>query len=120
MLEILSIVWKNKTTLLWIGVGMVLMFYVQKTQQLREENTHLTASLGAVHQQLTQQEAVIASLSSQKAIADEIAAKMSEGIAKNNNEARIALQKVLKASTPKDCVGSIEYLKSEAENVKFD
>lgn len=120
MLEILITVWKNRQTVVWVGVGIVLAFYVQKAHQLREENTRLTTSLGAIQQQVVQQQATIASLSSQKAIADEIAAKMNEGIAKSNNEARIALQKVLRASVPKDCKGSIDYLKNEAGNVKFD
>lgn len=120
MLEILLSMWKNRQTVVWVVGVLGLAFYMQKAHHLMRENERLTTSIGAINQQVMQQQATIASLSSQKAIADEIAAKMNEGIAKSNSDARIALQRLLQKPLPKDCKGSIDYLKNEAGNVKFD
>ena len=80
----------------------------------------LTELKGQHTQQIAHLQSVLSQYASQKEQYDLLSRAMREGIAEEQSKARIALQKVLKQSLPKDCKGSIEYLEREAVNVRFE
>lgn len=86
----------------------------------KKEIQRLNIASGEATQTIAQYKATIASLSTQKAHTDEIAKEMYQRIDENNKAARMSLQKVLKQSLPKDCKSSVEYLRNEVKDVKFD
>jgi predicted Holliday junction resolvase-like endonuclease len=104
----------NKYLLVLLALSGVKIYMDSKTI------TSLNQSVGEKNQQLVQYEATIASLSASKANTDKIAEEMYKRIDENAKASKTALQEVLRKAIPKDCKGSIEYLKSEAANVKFD
>ena len=119
-MNVLLLLWNNKSIVLLVSLLLVVGAADYKIKSLKQDIAVLNQQLGGTEQQIAQMEATISSLSSYKAHTDEIASKVGEAIADEKNKARIALQGVLKASKPKYCVGSIEYLKNEASNVGFE